>query len=395
MKTNMLFSGKTLFMKIVLLAALIVGGGNSAWGGDLLSLSFEGLSGTDAPSGWTATDIKYENDYLRGTSNYTTYYLISSSTYKIDNGQKIIITAKSLHTSNAKVRIYFSTSSESATFSQTPNKEFTTEIRKDLVNDYQLTYENNTDRTCYLQFSGYYALIKKIEIKAAIPELTTIDENINPGEFKNSTPSSLTVKYTANTGWNTICMPIQLRTWSVNHLNSIYGASWKAYTLSSYSNGVLTFASIAASGYIQANTPLLVYAPNATGEQSSLVLSSTSVTYAANPCTTIDGATFQGTYATKTYTSDDSWYGVTPAGKVMKAGTGASVKGYHAYFTGISAPAGARISIVIEGDDETTDLGFVKMVDPEAQDVYNLKGQRVQKGSKGLYIVNGRKVVIK
>ena len=80
----------------------------------------------------------------------------------------------------------------------------------------------------------------------------------------------------------------------------------------------------------------------------------------------------------------------------MKAGTGAAIKGYRAYFTGISAPAtGAHISIVIDDEGGTTDLGFVKMVDPEAENVYTLSGQKVKKGSKGIYIVNGRKVVIK
>ena len=80
----------------------------------------------------------------------------------------------------------------------------------------------------------------------------------------------------------------------------------------------------------------------------------------------------------------------------MKAGTGAYVKGYRAYFTGISAPTpGARISFVIEDDGETTDLGFVRMVDPEAKDIFTLSGQKVEKARKGIYIVNGRKVVIK
>ena len=91
-------------------------------------------------------------------------------------------------------------------------------------------------------------------------------------------------------------------------------------------------------------------------------------------------------------------YGLTTAGQIRKAGSGASIKGFRGYFTGISAPSSgdARITIVFEDEEgTTTDLGFVKMVDPEAEHVYTLSGQKVQKGKKGIYIVNGRKVVIK
>lgn len=87
-------------------------------------------------------------------------------------------------------------------------------------------------------------------------------------------------------------------------------------------------------------------------------------------------------------------YGLTPSGQIRKAGSGASLKGYRAYFTGISAPSGVKM-IVIDEEGGETDLGIVKMVDEKANDVYTLAGQKVQKGRKGIYIVNGKKVVIK
>ena len=71
------------------------------------------------------------------------------------------------------------------------------------------------------------------------------------------------------------------------------------------------------------------------------------------------------------------------------------MKAFHAYFTGISAPASGARLIVIEDDGEATNLGFVQMVDPEAKGVYTLSGQKVESAGKGIYIVNGKKVVIK
>ena len=140
----------------------------------------------------------------------------------------------------------------------------------------------------------------------------------------------------------------------------------------------------------------MVYISDAPVHPNGVLLADIS-TYGNNPSSTSkNGITFQGTYVRKDYVDGDDWYGVTSSGQVLQAGEGAYVKGYRAYFTGIQPPTnGARVSIVLEGDDTTTDLGFVKMVDKDATDVYTLSGQKVQKAGKGLYIVNGRKVVIK
>ena len=63
-----------------------------------------------------------------------------------------------------------------------------------------------------------------------------------------------------------------------------------------------------------------------------------------------------------------------------------------------ASDAGARLVLVFEDDDETT--GIKSMHNAEFimhnNEVYNLKGQRVEKPVKGqLYIVNGKKVVMK
>ena len=198
------------------------------------------------------------------------------------------------------------------------------------------------------------------------------------------------VKYTASNGWNTICLPISPN----NHKTRLFGstATVKTYAFASYTDGTITFEK---ANYLYANVPYLVYVENA--GSVAFVLENTNVGYKTPGKTSQSSAIFQGTYETKHYQDNDDWYGVTSGGQIMKAGTGAYVKGYRAYFTGVSAPSttGARISLVIEDDGETTDLGFVRMVDPEAKDIFTLSGQKVEKARKGIYIVNGRKVVIK
>ena len=368
--------------KLMLVATLFILGGNLAMAEEV-NISFE----NGIPDGWTAANHKIENNELTGTSNWTTFTLTSNRTIEFEEGQKIVISARGKGPS-AKVKYY---TSSSTTFSSTANKEFTTDIRKDTENYYELTIDIAISHTSYIKFDGYYASIKKIEIKGAGSNTVIFDEN-NPSEFTSKTYQEASVKYTSYKGWNTICMPFQLRTYSVNYLNSLFGTGWSAYTLSAYSNGILTFSKIAASGYIQANTPLLVEAPNATGTQVELNLTNLAVTHSDNPQASAGGATFQGTYAP---IDMEGKYGVTGNGTIQKGGAGSNMPGYRAYFTGVSAPAdGARPTIVFSEEEMPTGIGAVQLLE-NTKDVYNLNGQKVAQTRKGIYIVNGRKIVVK
>lgn len=237
---------------------------------------------------------------------------------------------------------------------------------------------------------------KSFVVSATSTADVVLDEN-NSTSWTSGSKTSIWVKIQPSSGWNTCCIPMTTTTYAPY----IFGENAKFYALKSYSDGILSFEK---KNYLGANVPCLVYIENAPNNNNGVLLSNINITSSSSGTvgsSTNNGATFKGTYVTKTYNEatdvETPWYGVTPSGKVMKAGAGANIKGYRAYFTGISAPStpGARITLVFEDGGETTDLGFVKMVDPEAQDVYTLSGQKVKKGSKGIYIVNGRKVVIK
>ena len=74
-----------------------------------------------------------------------------------------------------------------------------------------------------------------------------------------------------------------------------------------------------------------------------------------------------------------------------------TIKPFRAYFT--PKVAGAReLKFVIDGDG-TSSIGTV-MTDGTLETtaegtVYNLSGQRVNKPAKGLYVINGKKMIIK
>ena len=101
-----------------------------------------------------------------------------------------------------------------------------------------------------------------------------------------------------------------------------------------------------------------------------------------------------GIYSPKTI-SEDNIYGVKANGAIAKGAKDTTIKGLRAYFIINSNGNEAKINF---GDDETT--GIENIVTPTAisnQKVYNLNGQYVGNDlkamPKGIYIVNGKKVI--
>ncbi len=200
------------------------------------------------------------------------------------------------------------------------------------------------------------------------------------------------LKFSAYNGWNTICLPfIPKRTVgsSYDHLQTIFGDGYKVYSLNAYSDGMLEF-SLQQSG-LEANTPYLVHAENASNSTQEFSLHADMI-YKNSYQATAGGATFQGTYAP---ISMEGKYGVTGNATIQKGGENSNILGYRAYFTGVSeAPNGARPTIVFSEEEMPTGIGAVQMLE-NTKDVYNLNGQKVSQTHKGIYIVNGRKVVVK
>jgi hypothetical protein len=99
---------------------------------------------------------------------------------------------------------------------------------------------------------------------------------------------------------------------------------------------------------------------------------------------------FVGTYAASTDIAEGDYF---IGSNLLWKSTGATtIKGTRAYIK--AKTAGARISrYTIDG--VTTGIEGIKAADMENGNVYNLNGQRVEKAQKGLFIINGKKVVVK
>ena len=170
-------------------------------------------------------------------------------------------------------------------------------------------------------------------------------------------------------------------------------AGVKLYTVKNVTNTEVELT--AELSMIAAEMPYFIYNDNDTEVEVSIVVSSEdadNVDY--------DSEHFKGTLVDKTFTDEDmqaaDHYVLTNGSNfvwVKDAGTLAAGKCWIELIPTSAAHARA-LSIVHEG--ETTGISTVK-TDADTKDaaVYDLQGRRVMQPTKGLFIVNGKKVVIK
>ena len=103
---------------------------------------------------------------------------------------------------------------------------------------------------------------------------------------------------------------------------------------------------------------------------------------------------FVGTFANTTAATGDY---ILSGGKFKKAAGGNAINAYRAYLKlkGVDA---SRVSLFVDGflvEDEATAITGAKM-NAQQENVYNLSGQKINNQlKKGIYIVNGKKVVVK
>lgn len=169
----------------------------------------------------------------------------------------------------------------------------------------------------------------------------------------------------------------------------------KAYVASSASAGSVTFKQVKK---VPANTPLYLTAESAV---------SVEVPVLDGDAETIDANLLKGSASATTSltsTADTKYYvfgvlndeaGFYPV-STSKALTSAAGKAYLQLTAAQAAAAAARINMVFDDESETTGIQTVAPAVAAGGDaVFNLRGQRVAQPAKGLYIVNGKKVMFK
>ena len=162
----------------------------------------------------------------------------------------------------------------------------------------------------------------------------------------------------------------------------------EAYAVTVTKKGVATLTKL---NQVPAGTPVLLYAEGGKTEDIPVLASAEAVT--DNDLVAGTGAavaTIDGEYTNMILNKVDGNVGFYfAAGQTVAAN-----RAYLHIATTLAPDAEAGAPMVIEFADEVTGIEAVE-AETSASGIYNLAGQRVAKAQKGLYIVNGKKVIVK
>jgi len=205
-------------------------------------------------------------------------------------------------------------------------------------------------------------------------------------------------------GWNTIVLPFDVTTVKQGstvidwfHNSSDEGKQFWLKAFSGESGNTVSFDYV---DKMKANIPYIIAVPGSkwgaaydlTGKTISF--EGTGISISPTSAASASGNNYKFVGSTVSTTITDN-YALSAAGDKFER-TSTTVAPFRAYFKQLNMLAAAPQWLTIGSADETTSIEA--MLDNKAEadkKLYNLNGQRVLKPEKGLFIVNGKKVVVK
>lgn len=182
--------------------------------------------------------------------------------------------------------------------------------------------------------------------------------------------------------WNSICLPFDL-----GDLGSWFGTDTKAAEFTSATSSNLHFDLVTS---LSANTPYLLYPKE---DKTSMSFNGVTVKAGGAGSVQPEGSDFKfaGIYSP---TAIDGKYFIA-TDNTIKQSSGGNLKAFRAYIEDTDTTGSARELSLDFGENITGIDATLLNQDVMNHEFYNLAGQRVAKPGKGLYVVNGKKVVIK
>lgn len=219
-----------------------------------------------------------------------------------------------------------------------------------------------------------------------------VDENAD-NVFSNSENQEVLLRRTfAADTWNTFVVPFALTT---DEVKAAFGEAADVAYFTNETENTIELNTKDETKAIEPNTPVLL---RVKAEVVNPVFTARNIVSAeAAKVSGTKGIDFIGTYA-KSYTIADGQYFIN-GGKLWKSQGSSTLKATRAYFT-VPESNKAKVALLINGDTVTGIDGVFNKAHV-SQAVYNLRGQKVADSlssgrlAKGVYIVGGKKVVVR
>lgn len=336
---------------------------------------FEDFAAGVKPDGWSFSgywevDAQQAQNTASGTADLVTPLLSVA-------GEADAITFQAARTSS------YNQGTLAVAYSEDGNSWTDAGITVTLTTSYQdVTVSGLPAGRYYLRLSGARVKVDNFLGWQRVPGIV-LDETTALPDLSDITESDVILRHSFVSGWNTLCLPFTV---SVSDIAE--GAEAYAFTGYDADARELQFQAVTT---LQAAQPYVVYVPQAV--TAPLVFSAVTIAATEAAAATFEPVAFQGTFAPVTFADlgDGPFYGLTAAGKIAKGSASVTIDGMRAYFTGV--PAGARVAIA---GGHASGISTISIDSQAPVGTYNMQGQRVQQFSRtGLYIVNGKKVVVK
>ena len=220
----------------------------------------------------------------------------------------------------------------------------------------------------------------KVTLVETASDLATIIE-ANDGELATVTMTRKIVE-----GPNAVVLPFDL---TAAQVQNVFGTGAIVCAFSDEgadANSVTVNFNKVAAGTITANVPVVVKATKTSTEQ---VIEGVTIVKPATEAK-VEGTYFNfvGTYAPMTVAAGDYFIS---SGKLYKSTGATSMKAFRAYLQAKSEAQSVKLNI----DGVATAISEINADATESGVIYNIAGQRVNKAQKGIYILNGKKVLVK
>ena len=251
---------------------------------------------------------------------------------------------------------------------------------------------NHTDLTTGdIRLQGNKVTITSITLETADYRyhLDASNSNVDVSVLPTSEP--IDIELYRKFDWNsTICLPFD-----VTNL-SVLPEGIKVYEFKEYNEGLV----FTEREHISAGVPYYMERPYDAGKSeeqkySTIILDDVTISTTLNDSEESNGLTFKGNYTPAMNMEGKYGVGYVSGWGFYKGGSGSNLNAFSAYFDGTYvSPARLAIRTV----DSITGVEEVKGVEEQRKDdniYYNLSGQRVANPSNGIYILNGKKVIVR
>lgn len=373
-----------------------IDGIEDSWSGSLLgeALSDNESDKTDNP-GWTFVNGRERNQCAsfgvtdKGGS-------ATSPNIQIDQKAQLKFKAACWKTNAENSQITISVSTGTLTYNGKNSQSVTIDMVKGAWTDYSMIVSGTKSFTVKFAGSGKnnrFFLDEVMVTKVAPQEITLNENSDNNVEAAENVNVTLKRTFYKDGEWNTLCLPFAV----ADAKTAFDNAELREVDTKNSHDNTIVFKEATA---IEAGKPYLIKWANLSSDAVNVEKKFEGVTLvaAATPVEVNEGISFKGFYKMTEASELGASVAAIGAGNKLFKVTEGKMKGFRAAFVLSSGAEATKYNVVIDGTATGIEDLVIDGVKANGR-VYNLNGQYVGNSlnglQPGLYIQNGKKIVVK